>query len=102
MNCPICTDERLVLSARSGIEIDYCPACRGVWLDRGELDKVIERSSPSSRPQPARTDDRGDDRNRDDRDRSNRYDDDFDRSGQQRKPKSKTSFLGELFEFGAG
>ena len=42
MLCPHCTSERLVMSERSGIEIDYCPNCRGVWLDRGELDKLIE------------------------------------------------------------
>ncbi|GAA1157375.1 zf-TFIIB domain-containing protein [Nocardioides aquiterrae] len=43
MQCP--TDgTTLVMSERSGIEIDYCPTCRGVWLDRGELDKIIERS----------------------------------------------------------
>jgi Zn-finger nucleic acid-binding protein len=35
----------LVMSERSGIEIDYCPTCRGVWLDRGELDKIIDRAS---------------------------------------------------------
>ena len=44
MQCPICSVE-LVMSERQGIEIDYCPKCRGVWLDRGELDKIIERSS---------------------------------------------------------
>jgi uncharacterized protein len=44
MNCPVCTSVNLVMSERQGIEIDYCPQCRGVWLDRGELDKVIERS----------------------------------------------------------
>ena len=44
MNCPVCTNVNLVMSERQGIEIDYCPQCRGVWLDRGELDKVIERS----------------------------------------------------------
>ncbi|SPD73565.1 conserved hypothetical protein [uncultured Desulfobacterium sp.] len=43
MNCPICSVQ-LVMSERQGIEIDYCPKCRGVWLDRGELDKIIERS----------------------------------------------------------
>jgi len=41
--CPICKVD-LVMSERQGIEIDYCPKCRGVWLDRGELDKIIERS----------------------------------------------------------
>jgi uncharacterized protein len=43
MNCPICHIE-LKMSERQGIEIDYCPQCRGVWLDRGELDKIVERS----------------------------------------------------------
>lgn len=55
MQCPSCQTERLVMSERQGIEIDYCPKCRGVWLDRGELDKLIERSSSESEParQPA-------------------------------------------------
>ena len=45
MNCPVCKETALVMSERQGVEIDYCPACRGVWLDRGELDKIIERSA---------------------------------------------------------
>ena len=44
MKCPTCPTRELVMTDRSGIEIDYCPSCRGVWLDRGELDKLIERS----------------------------------------------------------
>lgn len=44
MKCPNC-NVSLVMTDRSGIEIDYCPECRGVWLDRGELDKIIERSA---------------------------------------------------------
>jgi Zn-finger nucleic acid-binding protein len=44
MLCPICKTVGLVMAERQGIEIDYCPACRGVWLDRGELDKIIERA----------------------------------------------------------
>ncbi|NYJ02730.1 hypothetical protein HNR19_003428 [Nocardioides thalensis] len=52
MRCP--NDETtLVMSERSGIEIDYCPTCRGVWLDRGELDKIIERSLTAPAPQAA-------------------------------------------------
>ena len=47
MQCPLCSIE-LVMSERQGIEIDYCPKCRGVWLDRGELDKIIEKSAASS------------------------------------------------------
>ncbi|EGI77916.1 TFIIB-type zinc ribbon-containing protein [Hylemonella gracilis] len=55
MQCPVCANARLVMSERQGIEIDYCPQCRGVWLDRGELDKIIDRSqgaTPSSAAQP--------------------------------------------------
>ena len=51
MNCPIC-NIALVISERQGVEIDYCPTCRGVWLDRGELDKIIERSLGSDYGKP--------------------------------------------------
>lgn len=51
MKCPVCATTDLLMTDRQGIEIDYCPQCRGVWLDRGELDKLIERSAISS-PQP--------------------------------------------------
>jgi uncharacterized protein len=49
MACPI-DGTALVMSERSGIEIDYCPSCRGVWLDRGELDKIIERNASQQQP----------------------------------------------------
>lgn len=57
MKCPTCTETPLAMTNRQGIEIDYCPQCRGVWLDRGELDKLIERSgavvaTPGSSAQP--------------------------------------------------
>ena len=59
MQCPACKTSNLVMSERQGIEIDYCPQCRGVWLDRGELDKIIERSAgapaaaqPAAQPYP--------------------------------------------------
>lgn len=45
MNCPICKTTQLLMAIRGNIEIDYCPECRGVWLDRGELDKIIEKSN---------------------------------------------------------
>lgn len=48
MKCPVCTNTDLAMSSRQNIEIDYCPDCRGVWLDRGELDKLIERSASES------------------------------------------------------
>ena len=52
MACPV-DGTTLTMSERSGIEIDYCPTCRGVWLDRGELDKIIERNAVSQAPQAA-------------------------------------------------
>ena len=57
MRCPHCPDATLLMTDRQGIEIDYCPTCRGVWLDRGELDKLLERAgstaAPAPQPQPA-------------------------------------------------
>lgn len=52
MHCPI-DGAQLIMTDRAGVEIDYCPTCRGVWLDRGELDKIIERSqmAPPAAPQ---------------------------------------------------
>ena len=85
MKCPVCKEVNLTMSDRQGVEIDYCPQCRGVWLDRGELDKIIERSSapaPQQQPQQAYAKDSGQFR------------------GQEYpKKKSKGSFLGELFDF---
>ncbi|MDB5890502.1 MAG: hypothetical protein JWP47_1333 [Polaromonas sp.] len=56
MKCPSCTDSTLLMTDRQGVEIDYCPQCRGVWLDRGELDKLLERAIPdtpvAAAPQP--------------------------------------------------
>ncbi len=53
MRCPHCPDATLLMTDRQGIEIDYCPQCRGVWLDRGELDKLLERaSSTAAAPSP--------------------------------------------------
>jgi len=53
MNCPV-DGTPLVMSERQSIEIDYCPTCRGVWLDRGELDKIVERSAAGDVSRPAR------------------------------------------------
>ena len=82
MKCPKCHAD-LMISDRQGIEIDFCPQCRGVWLDRGELDKVIERASRYS-------DDDDDDR----RGRSE-YRPEHLREGHYRKRKS---FWTELFD----
>ena len=52
MKCPSCPDTLLVMTDRQGVEIDYCPQCRGVWLDRGELDKLIERAATAPPASP--------------------------------------------------
>jgi len=98
MQCPVCTDTALVMADRQGIEIDYCPKCRGVWLDRGELDKIIERSSAGVAPagrgydEPRRAPEY---REREHEDRRYR-DDDHHRPGYRRKRKS---FLDDIFDF---
>ncbi|WP_413569614.1 zf-TFIIB domain-containing protein [Bdellovibrio sp. HCB117] len=54
MKCPHCKDKDLVMSERKGVEIDYCPECRGIWLDKGELDKILDRSQEEEkRAQPS-------------------------------------------------
>lgn len=50
MKCPHCTDSTLVMTERQGVEIDYCPSCRGIWLDRGELDKLLDKAGATSAP----------------------------------------------------
>ena len=124
MKCPV-DNETLLMTQRDGVEIDYCPKCRGVWLDRGELDKIIEKSvssatppvqltpPPEAQPQPTayaqppaqpqyqdRREPRYDDRREpryDDRDNRRRYDDDDDhRYGKRKK---RDSFLSDLFDF---
>ena len=84
MKCPI-DDSPLSVSSREGVEIDFCPQCRGVWLDRGELDKIIDRAATTlSAPPPVR-------------DRDDRDDRDDDRG--DRRTRKKRSFLDDLFDF---
>jgi uncharacterized protein len=91
-----------VMTDRGGVEIDYCPKCRGVWLDRGELDKILERAdspaptarAPERAPEPEKVYLR---EPRDDRPR--RHDDDDDDDRRYGKRKRKESFLGDLFDF---
>lgn len=93
MYCPSCKTVNLVMSERSGVEIDYCPQCRGVWLDRGELDKIIERAA-AIQAQPVRTE----------RpvvtERPVPHSVDYDhRHGGYYKKKKRESFLSDLFDF---
>jgi Zn-finger nucleic acid-binding protein len=91
MNCPTCPSSVLVMTDRSGVEIDYCPTCRGVWLDRGELDKIIERAAAVKAPVGWRGDDDDDDDRR--RHGDARYTD------HHYPKKKKKSFLGDMFDF---
>ena len=100
MKCPVCLQPDLVMAERQGIEIDYCPQCRGVWLDRGELDKIIERATAQSpaplppsqggyAPQPGYGDQRGHSHKK--------YDRDY--QGGHGYKKKKGGLLGEIFDF---
>ena len=101
MKCPNC-EETLVMTERQGVEIDYCPKCRGVWLDKGELDKIIEKSSSVETSQNLKQNEekrrRQDDDDDDDDDggffnRNRRNDDN------QNPNRRKGGFLGNLFDF---
>lgn len=120
MLCPVDRIE-LVMSERSGVEIDYCPTCRGVWLDRGELDKIIDRAGSLTGQQDARPPAAGAppvapplpspllDRERRNDDYRRDYDDDPRRYGYGRSDegrygrtpyrKKKDNWLGEMFDF---
>ena len=88
MNCPIDGSE-LKITDRQGIEIDYCPQCRGVWLDRGELDKIIERTVPQVTQPPPNSY------------RDEHYDKDQYKhhGGYDRSKRKRGSILGDLFDF---
>ena len=60
MKCPRCPATTLLLSGRQGVEIDYCPDCRGIWLDRGELDKLLEFAASNTQQAPRRASGHGD------------------------------------------
>jgi Zn-finger nucleic acid-binding protein len=92
MYCPVCREVALVMADRQGIEVDYCPQCRGVWLDRGELDKIIERvalTQGGATPQTPQPRDRSPSEYRQYRD----HDDDY------RRKKKRRGLLDELFDF---
>lgn len=100
MKCPVCNID-LVMSDRQGVEIDYCPQCRGVWLDRGELDKIIERSNQempkqeryNEAPRVNHSEDRYQSDSRHD---NNGY---YDEHSNYKK-KKRGGLLGDLFDFG--
>ena len=92
MKCPNCPDSTLVMTDRQGVEIDYCPACRGIWLDRGELDKLLERSAAMSAPQAASAAQAAQNR------KQPEFEDSDYRSGQPHHRDRKKSWLSEIFD----
>lgn len=91
--CPTCRVD-LVMSERHGVEIDYCPKCRGVWLDRGELDKILERGASEL---GGRAGSQPSDRHPE-RPYVRRDSDEYPAYGQQGKPHKRRSFLDDLFD----
>lgn len=87
MKCPVCNVD-LLMTVRESVEIDYCPQCRGVWLDRGELDKIIEKSSSVKIPERSNEQVYMDKR---------KYDDDYQKDYKYHK--KRKGLLGELFDF---
>lgn len=87
MQCPV-DGEVLVIAERSGVEIDYCPKCRGVWLDRGELDKIIGAAAQAAPPPPPQAGRGG-------------YGGGYERDSHASRPpaKKRESFLSDLFDF---
>lgn len=106
MKCPVCKDVTLLMSEKNGVEIDYCPECRGIWLDRGELDKIIDRARDArdgyreSERQEYRREERRDDRHED------RYDALYDERARydkkSKKKQSPLSALGDIMEIFGG
>lgn len=90
MKCPNC-ESLLIMSERQGIEIDYCPTCRGVWLDRGELDKIIEKSMAAEKTQQTKP--------HDSKGYKKEYGDDDEYQKRNYQQKRKGGFLGNLFDF---
>ncbi|WP_343307869.1 zf-TFIIB domain-containing protein [Chitinophaga niabensis] len=80
MKCPNCS-ETLLMTQRNNVEIDYCPKCRGIWLDKGELDKLLEYDNKRSN------------------DEHHRYDNDHDHDRHKQHPRKKRGFLGDFFDF---
>jgi len=100
MKCPV-DNATLLITDRSGIEIDYCPECRGVWLDRGELDKMIQGSASREEPRRESRDDyrREERRDHDDDDHDRGYDRRDSHHGGNGQHKKKEGFLGDIFDF---
>ncbi len=84
MKCPVCKDVTLLMSEKKGVEIDYCPECRGIWLDRGELEKLVEKEEKTYREV------------------KKEYEEEEHYEHKKYPKKRKESFLGEVFDLFGG
>lgn len=99
MNCPLCLDTVLDVTHHAGIELDICPRCRGIWLDRGELNRIVNDADPRpSDPPSARRDDPRPANRSVHQERSARDDDRYSERNRKKRKKSFASRLGDVFE----
>lgn len=94
MKCPVCKDVTLLMSEKKGVEIDYCPECRGIWLDRGELEKLIEKEVSYNDSHYERRESYKDERDYDKAYEKDKY---YDNKKYPRK-KKRESFLEDIFD----
>ena len=105
MKFPVCKDVTLLMSEKKGIEIDYCPECRGIWLDRGELEKLIEKEETYNKEHyeyKHKSKEHYEDRDYE-RKHYDDYDDKYYKDNKYHRKRKRESFMGEIFDiFGGG
>ena len=93
MKCPVCKDVTLLMTDKKGVEIDYCPECRGIWLDRGELDKLIEKEESYNKEHYS---------NYSKKEYNDNYYDESYKNDKYHHKRKKESFIGEIFDIFGG
>ena len=103
MKCPVCKDVTLLMTEKKGVEIDSCPECRGIWLDRGELDKLIEKEESYNKEYYGNASKKDYDEHYNDKHYHNDdyYDRDY-KNDKYRHKRKKESFMGEIFDIFGG
>ena len=105
MKCPVCKDVTLLMSEKQGVEIDYCPECRGIWLDRGELEKLLEKEQSYNQNHYHHEEDYHKHHDYDHHKHYDKeykdhkhYEDDYYKNHKYGKKKKKEGFMGEIFD----
>ena len=93
MKCPVCKGVTLLMAEKKGVEIDYCPECRGIWLDRGELDKLIEKEESYNKEHYS---------NYSKKEYNDNYYDESYKNDKYHHKRKKESFIGEIFDIFGG